>query len=143
MGVPANYKPAAAPLYPYPADYASRSAATDPNYALYGNNYVFIPLTDTTTPVRVSLNGSQPPTGSPLHPWINQPILSTALWTVDAGLAKNVAITERMKLRLQFDFFNVFNVAGNAFAAGNDGIVPTWTNQNTPRTMQISARFTF
>jgi len=143
MGVPSSYKPAAAPLYPYPADYASRSAATDPNYTFYGNNYVFIPLTDTTTPVRVTLNGSQPPTGSPLHPWINQPILSTNLWNCDAAISKNFAIKERLRLRMQFDFFNVFNTPGNNFAAGADGIVATWTNQNTPRTMQISARLTW
>ena len=38
MGIPADYKPAVAPLWPYPADYPSRSEATDPNYDNYGSN---------------------------------------------------------------------------------------------------------
>ena len=43
MGVPANYKPARAAFFPYPADYLSRTAATDPNYGYYGNNYIWCP----------------------------------------------------------------------------------------------------
>jgi hypothetical protein len=143
MGVPASYKPAAEPFYPFPADYASRSAATDPLYTLYGNNFTYIPLTDTSTPVRVTLNGSNPPTGAPLHPWINQAIRSTNLWNCDAAMSKNFSIKERAKLRVQVDLFNAFNTPGNDFAAGADGIVGTWTNQNTARTMQLSARLSW
>ena len=58
MGVPSNYKPAGEPLFPYPADYRNRTAATDPNYSYYGNNYVWFNLTDTTTPVRINMNGN-------------------------------------------------------------------------------------
>ena len=142
MGVPASYKPAAQPLHPYPADYRSRSAATDPNYANYGTNNIWIPLSDTATPVRIGLTGNEWG-GSPLHPWRNQPILSTNLWTCDAALFKNFAITERFKLRIQADFFNVFNTPGDNFAPGADGIVGAWTNRNTPRETQLSARFTW
>jgi hypothetical protein len=38
MGIPADYKPAFQPLLPYPADYLSCSAATDPLYGFYGGN---------------------------------------------------------------------------------------------------------
>jgi hypothetical protein len=140
MGVPANYKPAVAPLWPYPADYPSRSSATDPNYGNYGTNYVWLPVTNQAAPYRIDLAGET--AASPLHPWINQPVLSTNLWNCDAALSKNFSFKERLKLRIQIDFFNVFNVAGNDPSAGSDGISPAWTNANPsgPRVMQLSAR---
>ncbi|MCL4851034.1 MAG: hypothetical protein KJZ78_06585, partial [Bryobacteraceae bacterium] len=141
MGVPSNYKPAGQPLFPYPADYNSRSAANDPNYAYYGSNYIWFNLSDTDTPYRFDLTGND--TGSPLHPWRNQFIRSTNLWNADAAIFKAFPIKERAQFRIQFDFFNVFNTPGNDYAAGNDGLVGTWTNQFTARTMQASARLTF
>jgi hypothetical protein len=146
MGVPSSYKAAYAPLFPYPADYPNRTAATDPNYGYYGSNYIWIPVTDSATPYRIGLNGTTPQMegrGSPLSPWINQPILSTNLWGCDASMFKSFNIKERAKLRLQFDFFNVFNVPGNSPSAGADGLVSTYSGANSPRTMQISARLTW
>jgi len=142
MGVPSNYKPAAAPLWPYPADYNSRSGATDPNYDNYGSNIGFLPVTDSSTPYQIDLTpyNASSPAGSPLSAWNNQPMLSTNLWNVDASMFKSFSIKEKAKLRLQFDFFNVFNVPGNSFSTGDDGLALTYTNQNSPRTMQISAR---
>ena len=144
MGVPDNYKPAAAPLWPYPADYRSRTAATDPNYGNYGTNYVWLPVNNSAASTyRLSKDAQS--NGSPLHPWIGQAIQSTPTWSVDAALVKNFKIRERFNLRFQVDFFNVFNNPGDAFAPATnavDGIVPTWTNQpNDPRVMQLSARF--
>ncbi len=141
MGVPSNYKPAAEPLWPYPADYRSRTAATDPNYGNYGSNYIWLPVTNQTSLYRMSMGGSS--TGSPLHPWINQPILSTKVWNCDAVLFKSFSFTEQVKLRVQFDFFNVFNVPGDPWSAGSDGVVGTWTNANTARVMQLSARLSW
>ena len=135
MGVPADYKPAAAPLHPYPANYDSLNEAIDPMYPYYGGNTVFLKLKDGTTQ-EIDYGG--------LHPWINQPILSTNLWNCDAAIFKSFSFKERAKLRVQADFFNVFNTPGNSPYAGNDGIVGTWFNQNSsPRTMQLSARFTW
>jgi hypothetical protein len=143
MGVPSNYKPAAAPLWPYPADYLSRSAATDPNYGNYGTNFVFLPVTNQAAPYRLTLNGAT--AGSPLHPWINQPILSTNLWNCDASISKTFSIGERVRVRMQGDFFNVFNTPGNPFAANSEGIVAAWTNApgQAPRTVQLSARLSW
>lgn len=143
MGVPSNYKAAYAPLWPYPADYPNRTGATDPNYGYYGSNYIFVPVTDSTEKYRLSMDGLTPGdgVGSPLSPWNNQPILSTNLWGCDASMFKSFNIGERAKLRLQFSFFNVFNVPGNSPSAGSNGLVSTYTGPNTPRTMQISARF--
>jgi hypothetical protein len=145
MGIPANYKPAASPLWPYPADYNSRSGATDPNYDNYGTNLGFLPVTDSSTPYQIDLtpSNSGTPAGSPLSAWNSQPMLSTNLWNVDSSIFKTFAIKEKVRLRLQFDFFNVFNVPGNSFSTGDDGIAFTYTNQNNPRTMQISGRLSW
>jgi len=145
MGVPDSYKPAVAPLYPYPADYNSRSAATDPNFNYYGTNTVFLPVNNSSTPYQTDITpyGNGGLAGSPISPFINQPVLSTNTWTQDASMFKSFTIKERMKFRLQFDFFNVFNVPGNSPSAGGDGIVSTFSNLNAPRTMQASARLTW
>ncbi|MBL8292073.1 MAG: carboxypeptidase regulatory-like domain-containing protein, partial [Bryobacterales bacterium] len=116
MGVPANYKPAAQTLWPYPANYASLNPNNDPNYGYYGTNIVFIPMKDgSVQEVEKSWNGDVYSGFGALHPWINQPVLSTNTWTVDASVNKNFAITERFRLRVQADFFNVLNVPGNNF----------------------------
>ena len=143
--VPADYKPAAQPLWPFPADYATRNAANDPNYGYYGTNTVFIKMKDgSTQEVEKSWNGDVYSGFGALHPWINQPVLSTNTWTVDASITKNFALTERFRLRLQADFFNALNVAGNNFTPlDNSGIVTNQYSQNSPRVMQLSARFTW
>jgi hypothetical protein len=145
MGVPSDYQPAVAPLFPYPADYNSRSAATDPNFNYYGTNTAWIPVNNSSTPYQTDLtpyaNGGL--AGSPISPWINQPILSTNTWAQDASIFKSFSIKEKARLRVQFDFFNVFNMPGNSPSAGGDGIVSTFTGYNAPRTMQASARLTW
>jgi len=142
MGVPSSYKPAAAPLWPYPANYNSLSGDNDPNYDYYGTNTGFVKLKDGSL-YQVDLTPTTPQggAGSPLSAWINQPVLSTNLWNCDASIFKNFSIKERLTLRLQFDFFNVFNTPGNDPTTGDEGIGYTYYNQNSPRTMQISARF--
>jgi hypothetical protein len=90
MGVPSDYQPAVAPLFPYPADYNSRSAATDPNFNYYGTNTAWIPITNSSTPYQTDLTpyGNGGLAGSPISPWINQPILSTSTWAQDASIFK-------------------------------------------------------
>jgi hypothetical protein len=135
MGVPADYKPAAQPLWPYPANYASLNENNDPNYGYYGSNTVFIKLKDGTT---------QEVDYGALHPWRNQPIASSRLWGTDASIFKTFSIKERAKLRVQADFFNLFNTPGNEFTpTDNAGIVPTNYSMNTPRQLQFQARFTW
>jgi hypothetical protein len=134
QGVPADYKPAAQPLWPYPADYLSRNAQNDPNFGYYGSNTAFVTLNNGTR---------QEVEYAPLHPWINQPVASTRLWNMDASIGKTFPIGERMGFQVKADFFNVFNTPGNEFAAGSDGIVSTFYGMNTPRQMQLSARFSW
>jgi hypothetical protein len=60
MGVPADYQPAAQPLWPYPADYRDRNKTNDPNYGYYGTNTVMVPLANGT---------AQEIAYGALHPW--------------------------------------------------------------------------
>jgi hypothetical protein len=144
MGVPAGYKPAAQPLWPYPANYNSLNSSNDPNYGYYGSNTVFITMKDgSVQEVEKSWNGDVYSGFGALHPWINQPILSTNTWTVDASITKNFAIRERFNLRLQADFFNAFNVPGNNFTPDGAGIVTNQYSQNAARVMQLSARISW
>ncbi|MFB3825904.1 MAG: carboxypeptidase regulatory-like domain-containing protein [Bryobacteraceae bacterium] len=144
MGVPSNYKPAAQPLWPYPANYDKLNESIDPNYGYYGSNTVFVKMKDgSMQEVEKSWNGDVYSGFGALHPWINQPVLSTNTWTVDASITKNFAVRERMNLRLQADFFNAFNVPGNNYSPDGAGIVTNQYSQNAARTMQLSARFTW
>ena len=135
MGVPANYKPAVGPLNPYPANYPSLSPDTDPMYWYYGTSEVQIPLKDGTVQPYVW--------NAALSPYQNQYIGSTWNWNCDASIFKSFSVLEHMKLRVQFDFFNVFNHPDDPAGAGADGIAPTWYNVNSPRTMQVSGRLTW
>jgi hypothetical protein len=130
-GVPANYQPSEAPLWPYPANYASLSAQTDPNYGFYGSNTVVVPLTNGTM---------QQIAYGALHPWINQPIASTNTWSFDSSLNKSFHFKERIRLRVQMDAFNAVNVPGNSYTPGTYGVAYTNTNVNTARQLQFSAR---
>jgi len=97
-----------------------------------------------TQEVEKSWNGDVYSGFGALHPWINQPILSTNLWTVDASITKNFSIHERFRVRMQADFFNVLNNPGNNFAPMDDtGIATNQFSVNGARVMQLSARFSW
>ena len=106
-------------------------------YGYYGTNTVWIPLNDGTL--------QQVGYGA-VNPFINQPVLSTWLSNWDASLFKSLSIKERAKLRVQFDFFNVFNIAGNnPTPIDNTGVILKNANANPsgPRVMQLAARLTW
>jgi len=128
-GVPANYRPAVQPLWPYPADYLTRDPSTDPNYGYYGSNTVFVPLNDGST-VTTSYGA--------INPFINNYVASTRLWSVDASLGKNFQLNEHFRLRMQMDAFNAPNMPGNSPYPGDYGIAYTNTSANTPRMLQLS-----
>ena len=46
-------------------------------------------------------------------------------------------------MKIQADFFNVFNTPGNEFVPGNDGIALTNYSMNDPRQLQLTARFSW
>ena len=134
MGIPADYKPAYQPLHPYPADYLSRSAATDPMYQWYGTNTLWIPLN----------NGTLQRTGwTGLAPLRQQYLPSVRQWNMDASIFKNVPITERVNIRVNADFFNVFNSPGNPNSVGSTGMLATRNSGMGARVVQLSARLTW
>ena len=133
-GVPANYKAAEQPLWPYPADYLTLDPSTDPNYGYYGTNEVFVPLNNGTT---------EPVAYGAINPFINNFLSSTHTWDFDASLGKNFKLSERVRLRLQMDAFNAPNVPGNSSQPGGYGIAYTNFNVNTPRMLQLSGHLYF
>ena len=131
FGLPANYHAAESPVNPWPVN----GKTTDANASLYDTNNVNLKLKDNST-VQVAVD-----TG--LHPWRQQYRLGPFNWNTDASLLKFFTLKEHLRLRVNFDVFNVFNLQG-LNVPGTDGIV---TLQNSyggfglrPRQVQVNAR---
>jgi hypothetical protein len=143
-GVPAGYAPAYAPLNLNPADTA--------NYLT--NN---VPVILSNTPSSPSCPGTATncivETGlGTFNPFNNRVMQSTWLFDTDSSIIKSFNLKERVKFKIEGDFFNVFNNPGREFAnndpSGNglgdgSGIVLTNYSMNSPRVVQISAHLTF
>ncbi len=134
MGVPADYKPAMQPLLPYPADYLSRTSASDPMYGFYGGNTVWVTLNNGVVQ-RTSWTG--------LAPLRQQYVPSVRQWGLDASLFKMVPITERVNMRLNVDFFNVLNHPGNPNSVGSTGMLATRNSGSGARVLQLTLRLTW
>jgi len=133
MGVPANYKPASQYLIP------AGSTALPPNAPagtvvsqFWDTNNVWIPLNNGTVQ-RVTFNDN-------LHPWRNQYMPGPLQWFQDASLFKFTSITERVALRLNVDFFNVFNHPNNPTVVAGDGVLSTRNSGSGARVMQLGLR---
>jgi hypothetical protein len=86
----------------------------------------------------------QQTTKGDLNPFINQVLQSGWLFSTDAALFKSFRFKERMKLKIEADFFNVFNQPGNDYTpVDSTGVVLKDHSMNGPRVMQLSARFTW
>jgi len=109
FGLPDNYTPAIKPITPWPKG----GLPTDPNAALYDTNLVDIRLSNGTT-VRTGFNNG-------LHPWRQQFLPGPYNWLMDVSLFKFFTIGERLKIRVNVDFFNVFNRQG-LNPPGGDGV---------------------
>jgi hypothetical protein len=138
MGVPDSYKPAYQPLWPYPADYLSRSAATDPLYSWYGSNTLWLPIKNAAGQDIIQRIG-----WSGLDPLRQQYFPSTRQWGFDASAFKTVQLTESMNVRLNADFFNVFNHPGNPSGVGTTGFLSTRNSGYGARVLQLSLRFSW
>jgi hypothetical protein len=63
---------------------------------------------------------------------------------MDAGLIKNIAITERFNLRFNADAFNVLNHPGTPNAiSGTSGILNTFGAANGGREVEFTMRLTW
>lgn len=125
MGVPSNYTPSSQPINPAPA-----SGTVDPNFN--DTNNVFVKLSNGTNQLVAVDNG--------LHPWRNQAISGPWITSMNASLYKSVAITERVKLRINLDAFNVFNQPGLNLPDPNTGILSLRTSAQGARVLQYTVR---
>jgi hypothetical protein len=132
MGVPAEYKPSAQPIFPTPANGGS---ASDPNRPYYETNTAWVTLKD---------GSSQRTTyDSNLHPFRNQYMLGPWTFNMDASIFKQIAIRERLRLRFNADFFNVLNNPGLVQPDANTGIASKRTSANAARVLQLTLRLTW
>src|SRR5262249_46854529 len=132
MGVPESYKPFQTPLIPTPKDGGS---ASDPNFAFYESNTVFVPLKNGTLQ-RTTLDTN-------LHPMRNQYLLGPMQWSMNASAFKAVKLREQIFLRFNIDFFNVFNMPGTRLPDSTTGIITNQLSQNSPRVLHLTGRLTW
>ena len=122
-----------------PADYQPDEAWIDdtPGTTNYETNAVQVTLADGS---KQTIDYDAGPLGSNYlqKTWIHGPVN----WPIDASLFKVFPITEKVRLRINLDAFNVFNMPGEN-DPGSGGLQEFLTSHNTPRELQITARLTF
>lgn len=143
-GLPADYKP-----YQTPIDTGCDANGHD---KYYGKNEVNVTLLNgktsatnyqpyPTSDTSVSTEGANPFA----HTVLNGPMN----YNVDLSLFKVFPITERVRLRVNVDAFNAFNIQGYRNPSGGDGTEKIESggigasSYNTPRQIQLTARLTF
>ena len=130
-GIPSGYQPIQTPI------------DNTPGTTYYGSNNVQV-----SSPALLASNGGEPVTiGYDAGPqaanylaqtWLHGPIN----WPIDISIFKVFPITEKTNLRINMDAFNAFNMPGEN-NPGSDGVQTFLTSHNTPRQIQLTARFTF
>lgn len=120
-GLPANYVPAHQPL----------------NVA-QGNQNTTVTLSNGQ---QVTTAYSLGPKG--VHPYSHLFLGGPINWDTDASLFKMFSVTDSIKLKVNADFFNVFNQQGTNYPDSSTGIISTTSSHNTARIVQIGARLNF
>ena len=128
-----------------PSDYQAVQTPVDntPGDTYYGTNEVTLSspallASNKGNPVSMAYDAGPIASNYLSKSWIHGPIN----WPVDASLFKVFPITERVNFRVNIDAFNVFNMPGEN-NPGTDGIQTFLTSHNSPREVQLTARFTF
>jgi len=75
-----------------------------------------------------------------LNPWRNQYAPLPWLWSQDASAFKFIGVTEKVSLRFNVDFFNVFNHPNNPTSIADTGILSTRNSGSAARTTQLGVR---
>jgi hypothetical protein len=133
MGVPENYRPAGQPLIPYGSTALPANAPANTRVSqFWDTNTVWIPLSNGTVQ-RTTFNDN-------LHPWRNQYFGAPLQWFQDAALFKFIPINERVTLRFNIDFFNVFNHPNNPTAVSGNGVLSTRNSGSAARVTQLALR---
>ena len=88
--------------------------------------------------------GPQGPTGPAGANAYSQMVLRGPFnFLTEMSLYKTFSLTERFKLRMNLDAFNVFNLQGRVNPNTSDGIESLQTSYWTPRQIQFTARLSF
>ncbi len=125
-GIPADYKPYLAPINNTPGT---------PNF---GNNNVNVPLKNGTS----VLTGYSPgPAGS--NPYSQTILQGPKNFQTDISLFKAFSITEKVRLRINVDAFNAFNIQGLNNPDSGSGILSLQNSKWTPRQIQMTMRLSF
>lgn len=130
-GLPSGWTP-----YQSPVD--TDCNPSDPAYTYYNSNEVAVALA----------NGTQSPVAYSPGPASSNPYSKTFIngpfnWTIDLSLFKVFPITEKINLRVNMDAFNALNMQGHNNPDATTGIESLTSSYNTPRQIQLTARFTF
>ena len=125
-GIPSNYVAYQAPIN------------NTPGASNFGNNNVPVTLKNGTV---VSTAYSPGPAG--INPFSQTVVLGPNNYDADISLYKVFSITERVRLRVNVDAFNAFNIQGRVNPNTTDGTESLQTSYWTPRQIQFSARLSF
>ena len=130
---PANYKPAAQPLIPWGSTAMPANAPAGTNVSqFWDTNTVWLPLNNGSVQ-RTTFNDN-------LHPWRNQYLPGVRQWFQDASLFKFVKVNDRVSVRVNVDFFNVFNNPNNPNSIGGDGVLAVRNSGSGARVTQLGMR---
>jgi hypothetical protein len=125
-GIPSTYSPYLAPV------------DNTPGTANFGNNNVSVTLKNGTQVVTAYSPG---PAGA--NPFSQTVLLGPFNYAADVSLYKVFSISERVRVRVNVDAFNAFNIQGRVNPNTTDGIESLQTSYWTPRQIQFSARLSF
>ena len=126
QGIPTNYVPYLAPLN------------NTPGTSNFGNNNVSITLKNGST---VSTAYSPGPVGA--NPFSQTVLMGPYNYTADLSLFKVFDLSERVRMRINVDAFNAFNLQGRVNPNTTSGVESLQTSYWTPRQIQLSGRITF
>jgi hypothetical protein len=125
-GVPANYVPYLAPIN------------NTPGASNFGNNNVTVALKNGS---QVSTAYSPGPAGA--NPFSQTVLMGPYNFNADLSIFKVFSITEQVKMRINVDAFNAFNIQGRVNPNTTTGVESLQTSYWTPRQIQLSGRITF
>lgn len=116
-----------------PVDPTQRSLGT---LNANGTNQVTVTLADGTTRLVNYYGGAYNPSARNFFK-------GPGWWNVDFTAFKNFNFTESTQLRIQADFFNVFNHPNDPDPNPTTGLQDLWRQSNDPRIIQLGLRFTW
>lgn len=133
QGVPESYRPAVTPLIPWGSTELPENAPPDTDItAFWDSNDVWVRMNDGSVQ-RVEFDPGY-------HPWGTAVAEGPIQWNMDASLFKTIPISGPVRIRLQFDVFNVLNRPGTPDSIEDDGILLMNESAHDPRTLQLSMR---